>query len=48
MPFIGDPFSRDSRSLRIRYIGIVRGLAQRNKGRKTSYVDTSMRGEVSV
>src|SRR4051812_48756662 len=40
MPFIGDAFSRGVRSLRIRCtVELCRGLAQRNKGRKTSYFE---------
>jgi len=37
MPVIGVPFSCGYGRPQIRYIGIIRGLAQRNKGRKTSY-----------
>jgi hypothetical protein len=41
MPFIGDAFfARPSLALRIRCpLELFRGLAQRNKGRKTSYFE---------
>jgi hypothetical protein len=41
MPVIGVPFSCGYGRPQIRYIGIIRGLAQRNKGRKTSYFYSS-------
>src|SRR5258708_28367307 len=41
MPFIGDPYPAAFSPRRFVNIGIVRGLAQRNKGRKTSYLDIS-------
>jgi hypothetical protein len=37
MPVIGVPFSCGYGRPQIRYIGIIRGLAQRNNARKTSY-----------
>ena len=39
MPVIGVPSSCGYEWPQIRYIGIIRGLAQRNKGRKTSYFE---------
>jgi hypothetical protein len=46
MPVIGGAFSCGFGGPQIRYIGIIRGLAQRNKGRKTSYFDGSRRSHM--
>jgi hypothetical protein len=39
MPFIGETFSCGCLCPQIRELQWFRGLAQRNKGRKTSYID---------
>src|SRR2546423_7314976 len=43
MPVIGDAFSCGFRSAADSLIGIILGLAQRNRGRKTSHLDVSPR-----
>jgi hypothetical protein len=43
MPVIGDAFSCGFRRAADSLIGIILGLAQRNKGRKTSHLDVSAR-----